>query len=917
MKKIKHFSLLLLLFLVFAGCSGDNSSSTVDATANTVDTIEQDTTAPDTKISFKPANLTNSTTVKFEFSSNESNSTFECNINSGSWEVCTSPKTFTVSDGSNTFEVRAIDKAGNIDSTPASYTWTVDTTKPETTIDTYPVNPTNSTTATFSFSSNESNSTFECKINSGSWKVCTSPKTFKVSAGSNTFEVRAIDKVGNVDSTPATYTWTVIHFKYISSGDDHNCGIKTDGTLYCWGRNNNGQLGDNTSIDSYVPVQENSESTNWVYVSAGGYDTCGVRADGTLYCWGGNNYGQLGNGTTNNSNIPVQENSASTIWKSVSSGIYHTCGVKTDGTLYCWGYNYYGQLGDGTSNNSNIPVQEYSQSISWVSVSSGIYHTCGVKTDGTLYCWGYNNYGQLGDGTNNNSNIPVQEYSQSTSWISVSVGQSHTCGVRTNGTLWCWGDNHYGQLGDGTTNNSNIPVQEYSQSTSWVSVSSGESFTCGVKTNDTLYCWGRNNNGQLGDGTNSDRNIPVQEYSQSISWESVSAGEEHTCSLKTDGSLYCWGYNYYGQLGNTSPAKKYPSTAQNKVDWEYISSGYNYSCGVKTDGTLYCWGYNYYGQLGDNTTNNKKEPVQEYSKSVSWESVSVRNNHTCGIKFNGTLWCWGYNRYGRLGDNTTTERDYPVQEYSESIWESVSVGENHTCGVKTDGTLWCWGYNGYGQLGDGTTISKKVPVQENSNSINWESVSAGALHSCGVKTNGTLYCWGYNGNGMLGNGTNVNSNVPVQEDSVSTTWVSVSVGREHTCGVKTDGTLWCWGKNLDGQLGDNTTTDKDIPVQEYSQSTSWESVSAGRNHTCGVKTDGDLWCWGKNSYGQLGDNTIIDSYIPVRESSRSSNWESVSSGGYHTCGIKTDDSLYCWGEHKYGQLGYGLVWYETPQYILK
>jgi len=229
-------------------------------------------------------------------------------------------------------------------------------------------------------------------------------------------------------------------------------------------------------------------------VSAGGYHTCAIKQDGSLWCWGRNDYGQLGDGTYSDRTTPVQITSGVS---SVALGLYYTCAVKTDGSLWCWGDNYYGQIGDGTSGwgiNKNTPVQIMSSGVS--SVALGGAHTCAVRTDGSLWCWGRNDYGQLGDGTWTDKNTPVQIMSSGVS--SVALGDFHTCAVRTDGSLWCWGYNYYGQLGDGTWTNKNTPVQIMSSGVS--SVALGGYHTCAVKTDGSLWCWGRNNYGQLGDG---------------------------------------------------------------------------------------------------------------------------------------------------------------------------------------------------------------------------------------------------------------------------------------------------------------------------------------------------------------------------------------------------------------------------------
>src|ERR1019366_2630623 len=217
------------------------------------------------------------------------------------------------------------------------------------------------------------------------------------------------------------------------------------------------------------------------------------------------------------------------------------------------------------------------------------------------------------------------------------------------------------------------------------------------------------------------------------------------------------------------------------------------------------------------------------------------------------------------GRSSTAGSVFPVQETTDARdWAAVSAGQAHTCAVKTSGTLWCWGYNSNGQLGDAGTVDSAVPVQESTHASDWDAVTARYAYTCAVKTAGTLWCWGSNSSGQLGDGTTTGSAVPVQESTHASDWASVSVGFLHTCAIKTAGTLWCEGSNSSGQLGDSTTTGSAVPVQESTHASDWASVTVAFADTCAVKTSGTLWCWGYNSNGQLGDGTTTDSYVPVQ-----------------------------------------------------
>ena len=344
----------------------------------------------------------------------------------------------------------------------------------------------------------------------------------------------------------------------------------------------------------------------------------------------------------------------------------------------------------------------------WRLVSAATLHTCAIAGDRTLWCWGWNGLGRLGDGTSIDRHVPTQEFSGASDWRMVDTRHGHTCAVKTDGTLWCWGSNLEGRLGDGTSTQRLVPTQEYTAADNWRSVSAGHDHTCAVKTDGTLWCWGWNNNGRLGDATTSVRGIPTQEYTAATDWQSVSAGYSHTCALKTDGTLWCWGANFDGQLGDNTTTARHVATQEVTAadDWRMVKAGGHFTCGLKTDDTLWCWGRNVNGRLGDNTTTTRHVPTQEISASIDWQTVDAGSAHTCANKTDGTLWCWGSNLNGRLGDNTDTQRLEPTKEYSAGNWQHVGAGDSHTCGVRAEGAILCWGSNGNGRLGDGSTSER-------------------------------------------------------------------------------------------------------------------------------------------------------------------------------------------------------------------
>ena len=358
----------------------------------------------------------------------------------------------------------------------------------------------------------------------------------------------------------------------------------------------------------------------------------------------------------------------------------------------------------------------------------------------------------------------------------------------------------------------------------------------------------------------------------------------------SDGNLWLWGADNYGKLGNnsTTDTASPVQTIAGGTNWRDVACGYYHTAAIKTDGTLWSWGHDNSGQLGDNTTTHKSSPIQTIAGGTNWKQVSTGNYHTAAIKIDGTLWVWGSNSFGQLGDNSGgTTQSSPVQTVSGTAkWAQVSCGIYHTAAIKSDGTLWAWGRNNLGQLGDNTTTPQASPVQSVAGNTNWKYVECGGLFTAAIKTDGTLWMCGYNGQGALGNNTSISTSSPVQVYGGGTNWKQVSAGNVHVAAVKTNGTLWCWGWNPFGQLGDNTTVQKSSPVQTISGGTNWKQVAVGNHFTSAIKTDGTLWSWGNNGSGQLGDNTTGNvKSSPVQTIAGGTNWKQVNCGDTHMAAI--------------------------------
>jgi len=720
------------------------------------------------------------------------------------------------------------------------------------------------------------------------------------------------------------------------AGNNHSLAIKVDGSLWAWGYNGYGQLGNGTTANSLIPIQILDEV---VSVAAGGEHSLAIKADGTLWAWGDNSIGQLGNNSTTTSRVPIKILDGVV---GVAAGYNHSLAIKADGSLWAWGNNSVGQLGDGTTDRRLEPVKIMDNV---VSVAAGSAHTLAVRADDSLWTWGFNIYGQLGNDTTTNSLVPIKILNDV---VSAAAGDYHSMSITSNGSLWAWGYNVYGQLGDGTTTRRSLPVKI----TDGISVVTGGDYhTVAIKTDGSLCAWGRNNYGQLGDGTTINRHEPVNVMDGTAL---ISAGSNHSLAVPSDGSLWAWGRNNNGQLGDGTTADSpdpiqimyegsilpyMPETdaervalAKKRITWNLIRGKNDLPTNVISDldvlpttgayDTIIRWQSDNTAVVsnagavtrpahgfGDATAKLTAEvSLNGLSDNVifsltvkekilvegSYTLATAGHGHTLAIKVGGSLRAWGNNQYGQLGDGTSIQRLEPVKVLDMDDAVSVAAGQYHSLAVKADGSLWAWGSNGYGQLGLGDTTQRLKPEKVLDDVV---CVAAGNYHSLAVKSDGSLWAWGNNYDGQLGDGKTTNSSTPVKVlDDV----IFVVAGYAHTLAIKADGSLWAWGQNqYFGQLGDGSWANRLTPVKVLDDV---RNVAAGEFHSLAVKDDGSLWGWGRNQSGELGIGNTSNRPSPMKIMD---NVVCTAAGYYHSLAIKDDGNLWAWGDNQYGQLGDG------------
>jgi alpha-tubulin suppressor-like RCC1 family protein len=345
----------------------------------------------------------------------------------------------------------------------------------------------------------------------------------------------------------------------------------------------------------------------------------------------------------------------------------------------------------------------------FIQVTPGFAHTCGLTGGGVIYCWGYNFQGQLGDGTTTSRVTPVVVHAGALRFRQVAAGDYHTCALTTDDRAYCWGDNGYGQLGTGTIGRQFRPAAvagglEFRQLSA-----GGFGHTCGVTASGLAYCWGHNEWGQLGDGTSTDRVAPTPVAGR-LTFSQVLPGAVHTCGTTTAQVAYCWGYNVFGQLGDGTVAKRLtPTRVAGDLKFTHVSAG-DHTCGVTTDAKAYCWGDNFRGKLGDGTTTDRHRPTL-VAGGLRFDGVSAGSNASCGITAAGRVYCWGSNSYGQLGDGTIKARLTPTATVGGILFDRVNTAGTHACAVTGAGKTYCWGSNYAGQLGDGTTTDRRRPTR--------------------------------------------------------------------------------------------------------------------------------------------------------------------------------------------------------------
>jgi RHS repeat-associated protein/uncharacterized repeat protein (TIGR01451 family) len=722
--------------------------------------------------------------------------------------------------------------------------------------------------------------------------------------------------IGNLiaKNTPGTFT-------AITAGGGHTCALTSAGGVDCWGLNYYGQLGNGTTVNSNAPLVVNG-LTSGVTAIAAGYDhTCVLTSAGGVKCWGYNYYGQLGDGTTTNRSTPVDVSGLTSGVTAIVAGQYHTCALTALGGVKCWGSNGSGQLGDGTTTQRLAPVAVSGLTSGVTVIAAGYSHTCVLTSAGGVKCWGFNGSGQLGDGTTTQRLAPVAVSGLTSGVTVITAGYSHTCALTSTGGAKCWGLNNFGQLGDGTTINRKTSVAVSGLTSGATTIAASGWHTCALTSTGGTKCWGRNSLGQIGDGTTTDRFTPMDVSGLTNSVTAIATGHIHTCVLTNTGWVKCWGSNDSGQLGNGMPA---PALHVTPVAVSGLTSGvtaitvgYYHTCALTSAGVAKCWGSNSFGQLGDGTVTNHITPMDVSGLANGVTAISGGGWYNCALTTSGGVKCWGANSSGQLGDGTMIDRLTPVDVSGLTSGVIAISASNtdyaHTCALTSLGGVKCWGYNGSGELGDGTTTDRLTPVDVSGLTSGVIAIAASDSYTCALTSAGGVKCWGYNGTGQLGDGTTTDHITPMDVSGLTSGVTAIAAGGNHVCALTSAGGVKCWGFNYYGALGNGITSPTVItrPMDVVGLTSGVTAIVGGIWHTCAMTTSGGVKCWGFNNKGELGDGTMTNRLTPVDVSGLASGVSAIAAGYDHTCALTTSGAVKCWGNNNDGKLGNGESSYLT------
>lgn len=712
------------------------------------------------------------------------------------------------------------------------------------------------------------------------------------------------------------------------------CVITTEGLAYCWGES--ATIGSN-AVNSYVPSPVDMTGAlsgkTVKTISLGQSHGCMIASDDHVYCWGENDKGQVGSGSTDYVvQTPQAVNTLGKTVKSLYSVDDNSCVIDSDDNLQCWGDGVYGMLGNNTNVKSHVPVLVTGGDLGVKTIKSFTKYNsllCVIASDDLVYCWGRAQYSAFGANSLFSSAVPKAiDFSgvlAGKKAKTVSLGSSFGCILADDNKVYCWGTNGRESLGNGTFDSySSVPTAvDLGAKTVKKLVVFGWS-ACIIANDDQVYCWGDGFAGQLGNNLDDTSAVPVAVVTSGVlngkSIKDLQAKNDRVCAMANDDLPYCWGR---GVLGNADdswyffqvPVSLVTTGALAGKTITKLSMGFSHSCAIASDQKLYCWGDQNEGQLGNDSRESVNYPIPTVSglsefliqdaTFIKTFGVSYDQLDACVQRSNGELYC------GNLGLGLKLIHDFGNLKVTQL---EVGRDSSHSCALMDDENLYCWGEGFNGQLGNGAGQASSIPVMIDMSGVlsgkTIKSVALGDDVTCVIASDDLVYCWGEGSNQLLGNGSDSSQDSPV---AVSTTGVlngkkikSLHVKFGTACVIADDDKVYCWGGGGDGQLGNGASVNSNAPVA-VSTSLKFKSLKNMYHTICGIAEDDLAYCWGYGQEGQLGNGASVSSNVPVAVDMSGvlsgKTIKKLDGSGYNICVIASDDLPYCFGYGQGGELG--------------
>jgi alpha-tubulin suppressor-like RCC1 family protein len=669
-----------------------------------------------------------------------------------------------------------------------------------------------------------------------------------------------------------------------------------------------GPVAGGTKVTVPVPAPD-----SFLSVSADYNFSLGIDANGDIWSWGSDTYGQLGNGaTTGNVTSPTKITSG-TFFTSVAAGYETAAAIDADGNLWVWGRDSYGIGGNGSAASSNVtlPAQITSGTV-FTTVVAGEYHMVALDAAGNIWSWGYNDSGELGNGAASADVFSPTQATSGTVYVGLGAGEEFTVALDADGHLWGWGSNDYGQTGTDNAISSDVtaPTMIDTGSTRFSAIDAHWYHSLALDTHGNVWSWGYNGYGAVGNGdtTGSDVSVPTMVTSGHV-FTDVSAAGDFSTALDAKGQLYAWGNAVQGQLGNgdTSAATVFsPAVSSTAVRLSSISAGYSYAVGLDANGHIFTWGDESYGRLGNGSTSGVVDiPTRiATSNTLVFSAISGGQATVAAIDDEGNLWGWGSNLNGEAGIGSTgSDVTAPTRLTSDTVFVAVAAGISFEVALDSDGHLWTWGSAANYQLGNGLLGDVVVPTILDTGSARFSAIAAGTGSAMALDVHGVIWTWGDDVSGQGGNGAATAAiPVPTQVDTGATTFDQIAAGGQFDLALDSDGNVWAWGNNYNGQVGNGDTSGAvvDTPVQVTSGET-FSAIAGGGQHSLAIDSAGNIWGWGYNDYGALGngDTTGARLWAPA-QSTTGTVYTMVEGGNDHSLAIDADGNVWGFGYDQYG-----------------